>query len=116
MLVTGAKLITLLLERQGVEVVAGIPGGSVLPLYDALTSSTIRHILVRHEQAAGFLAQGFSRSRGIPGVCIATSGPGAMNLLTAVADAGSDRFQQSTPKYFPDAFQNRNQRVVVCLL
>ena len=90
MLVTGAKLITLLLERQGVEVVAGIPGGSVLPLYDALTSSTIRHILVRHEQAAGFLAQGFSRSRGIPGVCIATSGPGAMNLLTAVADAHAD--------------------------
>lgn len=90
MLVTGAKLITLLLERQGVKVVAGIPGGSVLPLYDALSSSSIRHVLVRHEQAAGFLAQGISRSKGIPGVCIATSGPGAMNLLTAIADAHAD--------------------------
>lgn len=87
---TGAQIIVTLLERQGVTLVAGIPGGSVLPLYDELKRSKIRHILVRHEQGGGFLAQGISRTTGLPGVCIATSGPGAMNLLTAIADARSD--------------------------
>jgi len=87
---TGAQIVVKLLERQGVKIVAGIPGGSVLPLYDELVRSSIRHVLVRHEQGGGFLAQGISRSTGIPGVCIATSGPGAMNLLTAIADARSD--------------------------
>lgn len=88
--VTGAQIIVKLLENQGVTTVAGIPGGSVLPLYDELTKSSIRHILVRHEQAGGFLAQGMARTTGVPGVCFATSGPGAMNLLTAIADARSD--------------------------
>lgn len=87
---TGAQIVVKLLERQGIRVVAGIPGGSTLPLYDELGKSSLKHILVRHEQAAGFLAQGMSRTTGIPAVCLATSGPGAMNLLTAVADARSD--------------------------
>lgn len=87
---TGAQIIVKLLERQGITVAAGIPGGSVLPLYDELAGSSIRHILVRHEQAAGFIAQGIARTTGLPAVCIATSGPGAMNLLTAIADARSD--------------------------
>lgn len=87
---TGAEIIVGMLERQGVQAVAGIPGGSVLPLYDALYASGIRHVLVRHEQGGGFIAQGMSRSTGVPGVCIATSGPGAMNLLTAIADARAD--------------------------
>ncbi len=87
----GAQLIIKMLERQGVEIVAGIPGGANLPLYDALSESTaIKHILCRHEQGAGFLAQGISRSTGKAAVCFATSGPGATNVLTAVADAFLD--------------------------
>lgn len=87
---TGAQIIVKLLERQGITKVAGIPGGSVLPLYNELYQSSIQHILVRQEQAAGFIAQGMARTTGLPAVCIATSGPGAMNLLTAIADARSD--------------------------
>lgn len=87
---TGAQIIVKLLEQQGIKQAAGIPGGSVLPLYDELTRSSINHILVRHEQAAGFIAQGMARTTGLPAVCIATSGPGAMNLLTAIADARCD--------------------------
>jgi acetolactate synthase-1/2/3 large subunit len=87
---TGAKLITRLLERQGVSVVAGIPGGANLPLYDALHGSGIRHVLARHEQGAGFIAQGMARAGGQPAVCLGTSGPGATNLLTAIADAKLD--------------------------
>jgi acetolactate synthase I/II/III large subunit len=87
---TGAGIITTLLERQGISVVAGIPGGSNLPLYDALRSSRIRHVLARHEQGAGFIAQGMARATGQVGVCIATSGPGATNLVTAIADAMLD--------------------------
>ena len=87
---TGAQIIVELLERQGITMVSGIPGGAVLPLYNQLASSSIRHVLVRHEQAAGFIAQGVARTTGMPAVCIATSGPGAMNLLTAIADARSD--------------------------
>lgn len=87
----GAQLIIGLLERQGITMIAGIPGGANLPLYDALQQSTIiRHVLCRHEQGAGFLAQGIARSTGAAGVCFATSGPGATNLLTAVADAFLD--------------------------
>ncbi len=86
----GSEIICRLLERQGVEVVAGIPGGANLPLYDALHDSPIRHILARHEQGAGFIAQGMARVTGTPGVCLATSGPGATNLLTAIADAKLD--------------------------
>ena len=87
---TGAQIITKLLEMHGIETVAGIPGGSILPLYDELTRSSIHHVLVRQEQAGGFIAQGMARTNGLPAVCLATSGPGAMNLLTAIADARCD--------------------------
>jgi len=88
---TGAQLIVHLLERQGITTVTGIPGGTVLPLYDALSQSTqIRHVLARHEQGAGFIAQGMARTQGKPAVCLACSGPGATNLVTAIADARLD--------------------------
>ncbi len=87
---TGSQIIIGFLERLGINVVAGVPGGSILPLYDELTRSNIKHVLVRHEQAGGFFAQGISRSKDEVGVCLATSGPGAMNLLTAIADARAD--------------------------
>ncbi|MCK7309686.1 acetolactate synthase large subunit [Enterobacter quasiroggenkampii] len=88
---TGAQLIVHMLERQGITTVAGIPGGTVLPLYDALSQSTqIRHVLARHEQGAGFIAQGMARTQGKPAVCMACSGPGATNLVTAIADARLD--------------------------
>ena len=88
---TGAQLIVHLLERQGISIVTGIPGGTVLPLYDALSQSTqIRHVLARHEQGAGFIAQGMARTQGKPAVCMACSGPGATNLVTAIADARLD--------------------------
>ncbi|MHA0937913.1 acetolactate synthase large subunit [Enterobacter kobei] len=88
---TGAQLIVHLLERQGITTVAGIPGGTVLPLYDALSQSTkIRHVLARHEQGAGLIAQGMARTQGKPAVCMACSGPGATNLVTAIADARLD--------------------------
>ena len=87
---TGAQIITKLLEMHGIETAAGIPGGSILPLYDELTRSSIHHVLVRQEQAGGFIAQGMARTNGLPAVCLATSGPGAMNLLTAIADARCD--------------------------
>lgn len=75
----------------GIRIVTGIPGGSILPVYDALSQSTqIRHILARHEQGAGFIAQGMARTEGKPAVCMACSGPGATNLVTAIADARLD--------------------------
>lgn len=88
---TGAELILRLLERQGIRTIAGIPGGAILPLYDALSGSKlIRHVLARHEQGAGFIAQGMARVSGRPEVCFASSGPGATNLVTAIADAHLD--------------------------
>lgn len=87
---SGAQLIIDFLEQRGVRVVAGMPGGANLPLYDALHGSTIQHVLVRHEQAAGFIAQGMARVTGRAGVCFATSGPGATNLVTPLADARMD--------------------------
>jgi acetolactate synthase-1/2/3 large subunit len=91
MKLNGAQLIVSLLERQGVRTIAGIPGGANLPLYDALSrSALIRHILARHEQGAGFMAQGMARVTGSPAVFFATSGPGAVNALTAIADAKLD--------------------------
>jgi acetolactate synthase-1/2/3 large subunit len=88
---TGAELTIRLLERQGVGIIPGIPGGANLPLYDALSHSTsIRHVLARHEQGAGFMAQGMARTTGKPAVFFATSGPGATNTLTAIADAKLD--------------------------
>ena len=87
----GAQLIVALLERQGIRTLAGIPGGANLPLYDALSQSQlIHHVLARHEQGAGFIAQGMARATGQTAVCFATSGPGATNILTAIADAKLD--------------------------
>lgn len=86
----GAEIVIKLLENQGVEYISGIPGGFNLPIYDALYKSKIKHILARHEQGAGFIAQGISRTTDTAGVCFATSGPGATNLLTAIADAKLD--------------------------
>ncbi len=86
----GAEVILGILEREGIKTVAGIPGGSNLPLYHALAKSGIRHILARHEQAAGFIAQGMARTTAEVAVCFATSGPGVTNLLTAIADAKLD--------------------------
>ncbi|WP_084502052.1 biosynthetic-type acetolactate synthase large subunit [Fundidesulfovibrio putealis] len=91
MSITGARYIVKFLEKQGVRTVTGIPGGSILPLYDALAESrAVRHVLARHEQGAAFMAQGMARLTGRPGVCLATSGPGATNLVTAIADARRD--------------------------
>ena len=88
---TGAEIVIRLLERQGIDTVFGFPGGAILPIYDALSrSETIRHILTRHEQGAGFMAQGMARSTGKTAVFLATSGPGATNMLTAFADAKFD--------------------------
>lgn len=90
MKLNGAEITIKLLEYLGVKTIAGIPGGSNLPLYDALYNSKIQHILTRHEQGAGFISQGISRSTGDVAVCFATSGPGATNLITAIADAKLD--------------------------
>ena len=88
---SGAQVAVRLLERQGIRWIAGIPGGSILPFYDALSQSKlIRHVLARHEQGAGFIAQGAARATGETAVCLTTSGPGATNLLTAIADAKLD--------------------------
>jgi acetolactate synthase-1/2/3 large subunit len=113
MKMTGADLVIRLLERQGIRTIAGIPGGANLPLYDALARRpVIRHILSRHEQGAGFIAQGLARATGRPAVCFATSGPGATNILTAIADAKLDSIpvvcitgQVASPLIGTDAFQ-----------
>jgi acetolactate synthase-1/2/3 large subunit len=87
---TGAQALVRSLEQQGVDVVFGLPGGAILPAYDPLRSSSLRHVLVRHEQGAGHAAEGYAWATGRTGVCIATSGPGATNLVTALADAYMD--------------------------
>ena len=110
---TGAQLIVRLLEQQGITTIAGIPGGAALPLYDALgQSDIIRHVLARHEQGAGFMAQGMARATGQTAVCLASSGPGATNLVTAIADAKLDSIplvcitgQVSSSMIGTDAFQ-----------
>jgi acetolactate synthase-1/2/3 large subunit len=108
----GARAAVELLERQNVEVMFGIPGGVLLPFYDELIQSNIRHILVRHEQCAGHMADGFARVSKKPGVCVATSGPGATNLVTGVATAYMDSSpmiaitgQVATDMLGNDAFQ-----------
>src|SRR5882757_3177704 len=111
--VTGAQALVLALERVGVDVVFGIPGGAVLPAYDPLLDSAqIRHILVRHEQGAGHAATGYAQATGRTGVCMATSGPGATNLVTPIADAYMDSVpmvaitgQVSTSLIGTDGFQ-----------
>ena len=88
--ITGAQMIIKCLKEEGVDVAFGYPGGKVIPLYDALFDSDIRHILVRHEQCAAHAADGYARATGKTGVCIATSGPGATNLVTGIANANMD--------------------------
>jgi acetolactate synthase I/II/III large subunit len=88
--ITGAQSLVTSLEAAGVTDIFGIPGGAILPAYDPLMDSSIRHILVRHEQGAGHAAQGYATATGRVGVCMATSGPGATNLVTPIADAHMD--------------------------
>ncbi len=90
MQLTGAQALVRSLEQQGVDVVFGLPGGAILPAYDPLRSSSLRHVLVRHEQGAGHAAEGYAWATGRTGVCLVTSGPGATNLVTALADAYMD--------------------------
>src|SRR2546426_6724615 len=84
---TGASILWECLEREGVQHVFGYPGGAVLPAYDALKGSKIHHILVRHEQGATHMADGYPRARGQVGAAVATSGPGATNMVTGIATA-----------------------------
>src|SRR5438034_8155972 len=91
---SGSQILCEALVREGVELLYGYPGGAIMPFYDALTSyPALRHILVRHEQAAAHAADGYARATGKVGVCVATSGPGATNLVTGLATA----FMDSTP-------------------
>ncbi len=110
---TGAQALVRALENVGVDTVFGIPGGAVLPAYDPLYDSTkVRHVLVRHEQGAGHAAEGYAQATGRVGVCMATSGPGATNLVTPIADAYMDSVpivaitgQVASPMIGTDAFQ-----------
>jgi len=115
MKLTGAQIIIKCLEERGVDTVTGIPGGSNLKLYDELFKSGIKHVLARHEQGAAFIAQGMARTGNKPAVCLATSGPGATNLITALADAKLDSVpvvaitgQVSRDLMGSDAFQEVN--------
>ncbi|NLL19970.1 MAG: biosynthetic-type acetolactate synthase large subunit [Clostridia bacterium] len=112
MSITGAEALIKSLEAEGVEVIFGYPGGAVLSIYDALRESSIKHVLVRQEQAAVHAASGYSRVTGRPGVCLATSGPGATNLVTGIATAYMDSIpviaitgQVATGMVGTDAFQ-----------
>src|SRR3954452_22797449 len=87
---TGAKALIYALEKEGVDVIFGLPGGANLPIYDALVDADFRHILVRHEQSAAHMADGYARIKRKAGVCFATSGPGATNLITGIATAYAD--------------------------
>src|SRR4029078_3389605 len=94
MKMTGGDAILRSLEAEGVDIMFGIPGGAIMPTYDAMArGTTVRHVLARHEQGAGHMAQGYARASGRTGVAIATSGPGATTLVTPIADAWMD----STP-------------------
>ncbi len=88
--ISGAEILLKSLRAQGVDTIFGYPGGTVLPIYDALYDSEIQHILTRHEQGAAFAADGYARATGKAGVCLATSGPGATNLVTGIANAYMD--------------------------
>ena len=119
-LLTGAEALVESLERAGVEVAFGIPGGAILPAYDPLYDSSIRHILVRHEQGAGHAAEGYAIASGRVGVCMATSGPGATNLVTAIGNAYMDSTplvaitgQVNSTAIGTDAFQEADIRGIV---
>ncbi|MBB3342196.1 acetolactate synthase 2 catalytic subunit [Luteimonas sp. RC10] len=108
----GARWLVQALEAEGVETIFGYPGGAIMPFYDALHGASLKHVLVRHEQGAAFAANGFARASGRVGVCVATSGPGASNLVTGIADAMLDSVpmviitgQVATPLMGTDAFQ-----------
>ncbi|MCL4433469.1 MAG: acetolactate synthase large subunit [Actinobacteria bacterium] len=110
--ITGAQALVKSLEMEGVEVVFGMPGGAILPVYDPLLDTPIRHILVRHEQGAGHAAEGYAHATGRPGVAIVTSGPAATNIVTALSDAYMDSIpivvitgQVARPLIGTDAFQ-----------
>jgi acetolactate synthase-1/2/3 large subunit len=90
MLLTGAQALIKSLEMEGTDVMFGLPGGAILPVYDPLIDSSIRHILVRHEQGAGHMAEGYAHATGRPGVAMVTSGPGATNVVTPLCDAYMD--------------------------
>ena len=109
---TGAQALIKSLETEGVEVIFGLPGGAILPVYDPIIDSSIRHILVRHEQGAGHAAEGYAQVTGRAGVAMVTSGPGATNIVTPLADAYMDSIplvvitgQVSTAAIGTDAFQ-----------
>ncbi len=109
---TGAQALIKSLEMHGVEVMFGLPGGAILPVYDPIIDSSIRHILVRHEQGAGHMAEGYAQATGRPGVAMVTSGPGATNIVTPLADAYMDSIplvvvtgQVATTAIGTDAFQ-----------
>jgi acetolactate synthase-1/2/3 large subunit len=111
-IMTGAQALITALEHEGVEVIFGVPGGAILPAYDPLLDSPIRHILARHEQGAGHMASGYAHATGRVGVVMATSGPGATNLITALQDAHMDSIpvvaitgQVATSSIGNDAFQ-----------
>jgi len=112
MQLTGAQALIKSLELQGVEVMFGLPGGAILPVYDPILDSSIRHILVRHEQGAGHMAEGYAMTTGRPGVAMVTSGPGATNVVTPLSNAYMDSTplvvvsgQVSTAAIGTDAFQ-----------
>ena len=112
MQLTGAQALIKALESQGTEVIFGLPGGAILPVYDPILDSSIRHILVRHEQGAGHMAEGYALATGRPGVAMVTSGPGATNIVTPLANAYMDSTplvvitgQVSTAAIGTDAFQ-----------
>ena len=114
---TGAKALVKALEQTGVDVMFGIPGGAILPAYDPIYDSSIRHILVRHEQGGGHAASGYAHATGRVGVCLATSGPGATNLVTPLADAQMDSIpivaitgQVAAAAIGTDAFQEADIR------
>src|SRR4030088_1221439 len=116
---TGAQLIWEARVREGVEVVFGYPGGAIMPAYDAMPAYPIRHVLVRHEQGAAHMADGYARASGRPGVLFATSGPGALNTITGLATAFMDSVplvaitgQVNTTVVGRDAFQESD--VVGC--
>jgi acetolactate synthase I/II/III large subunit len=112
MRLTGAQALIKSLEMEGTEVIFGLPGGAILPVYDPILDSSIRHILVRHEQGAGHMAEGYAHVTGRPGVAMVTSGPGATNIVTPLADAMMDSIpivvitgQVATTAIGTDAFQ-----------
>src|SRR5690349_12953800 len=112
MQLNGGQALIKSLEMESVEVIFGLPGGAILPVYDPIIDSSIRHVLVRHEQGAGHMAEGYAHATGRPGVLMVTSGPGATNIVTPLCDAFMDSIplvaitgQVATSAIGTDAFQ-----------